>query len=207
MTETAGQFTMWFPDDPLELRLSANGRPQPGNRVRIGAPDSGEPLPAGAIGEIQMQGMTVTPGYFNRPEADAEAFTRDGWLRSGDLGTIGEGGVLRYIARLKELIRVGGENLAPAEVEQAIRDATGMQQVCVLGIPDARLDEVPAAVIVGATTADWPQVLRDLRHALAGFKIPKAVYRAQQFPLTATNRVQRAVLKDWIVSGKLERVA
>jgi len=201
MTETAGQFTMWFPDDPLELRLSANGRPQPGNRVRIGAPDSGEPLPPGAIGEIQMQGMTVTPGYFNRPAADAEAFTRDGWLRSGDLGTIGEGGVLRYIARLKELIRVGGENLAPAEVEQAIRDATGMQQVCVLGIPDARLDEVPAAVIVGDTTADWPQVLRDLRGTLSGFKIPKAVYQAQHFPLTATNRVQRAVLKDWIVSG------
>jgi acyl-CoA synthetase (AMP-forming)/AMP-acid ligase II len=207
MTETAGQFTMWFPDDPLEQRLSANGRPQPGNRVRIGAPDTGEPLGPGAVGEIQMKGLTVTPGYFNRPEANAEAFTRDGWLRSGDLGTVGEDGTLRYIARLKELIRVGGENLAPAEVEQAIRDATGMQHVCVLGVPDARLDEVPAAVIVGASDADWPQVLRELRATLSGFKIPKAVYQAPQFPLTATNRVQRAVLRDWIVSGKLERVA
>lgn len=207
MTETAGQYTMWFPDDPLARRLSANGRPQPGNHLRIGAPDTGEPLPAGSVGEIQMKGITVTPGYFNRPAADAESFTADGWLRSGDLGTLNDDGELHYIARLKELIRVGGENMAPAEVEQAIRDATGMQQVCVLGIPDARLDEVPAAVFVGTMTYDWTTILGRLATTLAGFKIPKAVYSAPQFPLTATNRVQRAVLRDWIVTGKLERVA
>lgn len=207
MTETAGQFTMWFPDDPLERRISGNGRPQPGNRLRIGDPDTGAPLPAGAVGEIQMHGATVTPGYFNRPEANADAFTADGWLRSGDLGTVNDDGELRYIARLKELIRVGGENLAPAEVEQAIRDATGMQQVCVLGMPDARLDEVPTAVVVGTHAADWPRVLLELRGTLAGFKIPRAVYSAPQLPLTATNRVQRAVLRDWINEGRLERVA
>ena len=102
---------------------------------------------------------------------------------------------------------MGGENLAPAEVEQAIRDATGMQQVCVLGIPDARLDEVPAAVVVGTLTGDWTAILGGLSTTLAGFKIPRAVYNAPQFPLTATNRVQRAVLRDWIVTGKLLRVA
>lgn len=207
MTETAGQFTMWFPDDPFERRISANGRPQPGNAVRIGDPDTGAPLPSGAVGEIQMRGATVTPGYFNRPQANADAFTPDGWLRSGDLGSVNDDGELRYIARLKELIRVGGENLAPAEVEQAIRDATGMQQVCVLGMPDARLDEVPTAVVVGTHAADWPRVLLELRGTLAGFKIPRAVYAAPQLPLTATNRVQRAVLRDWINEGKLERVA
>ena len=161
----------------------------------------------GEVGEIQMKGMTISPGYFNRPSANAEAYTADGWLRSGDLGELNEDGELRYIARLKELIRVGGENLAPAEVEQAIRDATGMQQVCVLGIPDARLDEVPAAVVVGCAGADWPRILNGLRGSLAGFKIPQAVYHAPQLPLTATNRVQRAVLRDWIASGKLDRVA
>jgi fatty-acyl-CoA synthase len=207
MTETAGQYTMWFPDDPLGRRVAANGRPQPGNHIRIGAPDTGEPMPPGAVGEIQMKGITITPGYFNRPEADADAFTPDGWLRSGDLGTINEDGELHYIARLKELIRVGGENMAPAEVEQALRDAIGVQQVCVLGIPDARLDEVPAAVIVGAPDCDMDAVLGTLRARLAGFKIPRAVYRAQQLPLTATNRVQRAVLREWIVAGKLDRVA
>jgi len=207
MTETCGQFTMWFPDDPFERRISGNGRPQAGNALRIGDPETGAPLPSGAIGEIQMKGITVSPGYFNRAAANADAFTADGWLRSGDLGSINDAGELHYIARLKELIRVGGENLAPAEVEQAIRDATGTQHVCVLGVPDARLDEVPTAVVVGSEVSDWPQVLAGLRGTLAGFKIPRAVYSAPQFPLTATNRVQRAVLRDWIVAGKLQRVA
>ena len=207
MTETAGQYTMWFPDDPLEKRLSGNGRTQPGNRIRIGSPDTGAELPPGAVGEIQMRGVTITPGYFNRPAANTDAFTADGWLRSGDLGSISDEGELRYIARLKELIRTGGENLAPAEVEQALRDATGAQQVCVVGIPDARLDEVPAAVVVGARDADWPAVMAVLRGRLAGFKIPKAVYAARELPLTATNRVQRAVLKAWIADGRLDRVA
>ena len=206
MTETAGQYTMWFPDDPLEKRVAANGRPQPGNRLRIGDPETGAQLSPQAVGEIQMKGHTISPGYFNRPQANTEAFTDDGWLRSGDLGTINDEGELHYIARLKELIRVGGENLAPAEVEQAIRDAAGIQHVCVLGIPNERLDEVPAAVIVGNVAADWPQVLAQLRGTLAGFKIPRAVYRAEQFPLTATNRVQRAVLREWIAGGTLERL-
>jgi fatty-acyl-CoA synthase len=154
-----------------------------------------------------MTGPTVTSGYFNRPDATASAFTNDGWLHSGDLGTITADGDLVYIARLKEIIRVGGENLAPAEVEQALRDACHVQQVCVLGIPDARLDEVAAAVVVGANGADWPAVLREMRTRLAGFKMPKSIYMADELPMTATNRVQRAVLREWIVGGKLRRVA
>lgn len=207
MTETAGQFTMWFPDDPLEDRISGNGRPQPGNRVRIGDPATGAPLEPDATGEIQMKGPTITPGYFNRPEETETAFTADGWLRSGDFGRIATDGHLVYVSRFKEIIRVGGENLAPAEVEQALRDACRARQVCVIGIPDARLDEVPAAVVVGAEISDWPTVLRDLRTRLAGFKIPKAVYVAGELPMTATNRVQRAVLKEWLISNRLERVA
>lgn len=206
MTETCGQFTMWFPDDPLDKRLSANGRPQPGNAVRIADPDREAVVERGAQGEIQMRGATVTPGYFNRPDATAAAFTSDGWLRSGDLGMLTPDNDLVYVARLKEIIRVGGENLAPAEVEQALRDACGVSQVCVLGVPDARLDEVAAAVVVGPVNADWPSVLARMRERLAGFKMPKSVYMAQALPMTATNRVQRAVLREWIVAGKLDRV-
>lgn len=207
MTETCGQFTMWFPDDAQEKRLSANGRPQAGNRVRVADPVSGTVLPAGGTGEIQMHGPTITPGYFNRPDATAAAFTADGWLRSGDLGRIGAEGELVYIARLKEIVRVGGENLAPAEVEQALRDACMLQQVCVLGIPDTRLDEVPVAVVVGVPGADWPGVLQTMRARLADFKMPKAVYTADELPMTATNRVRREVLRGWIAEGRLTRVA
>jgi acyl-CoA synthetase (AMP-forming)/AMP-acid ligase II len=88
-----------------------------------------------------------------------------------------------------------------------LRDTCRVQQVCVLGIPDARLDEVAAAVVVGAQRADWPEVLREMRVRLAGFKMPKSIYTADELPMTATNRVQRAVLREWIVGGKLTRVA
>src|SRR5258708_37215743 len=93
------------------MRFGSTGRPTPGNQSST------------ADGEIQMKGPTLTPGYFNQPDATAAAFTADGWLRSGDLGTLTPEGELHYIARLKEIIRVGGENLAPAEVEQALRHA------------------------------------------------------------------------------------
>lgn len=207
MTETCGQFTMWFPDEPLERRIAANGRPQPGNRVRIADPASGALLAPGEVGEIQMHGPTLTPGYFNRPEATAAAFTPDGWLRSGDLGRLTPDGELVYIARLKEIIRVGGENLAPAEVEQVVRDACGVQQVCVLGVPDARLDEVPVAVVLGGNGVDWTAVTATLRSRLAGFKLPRSIYTSESLPMTATNRVQRATLREWIAEGRLQRVA
>lgn len=206
MTETAGQFTMWFPDDPLELRVAGNGRPQPGNGLRVADPDTLRALPHGATGEIQMRGLTLSPGYFENTAAQSQAFTPDGWFRSGDLGRIGEQGQLVYIARLKEMIRVGGENVAPAEVEQVLRDICGTASVCVLGVPDARLDEVPAAVLVRPDTSDWQGALAQLRQRLAGFKIPRAVYLADDLPVTATNRVQRATLRTWIEEDRLQRV-
>lgn len=206
MTETAGQFTMWFPDDPLALRLSANGRPQAGNLVRIADPLSLAPVAAGGTGEIQMRGATLSPGYFANPQAQAEAVTPDGWFRSGDLGRLGPQGQLVYVARLKEIIRVGGENMAPAEVEEALREVCGSSSVCVLGMPDERLDEVPAAVLVRPQVKDWPQAMVQLRQRLASFKVPRTVYLADELPSTATNRVQRAVLRAWIEQDRLVRV-
>jgi len=206
MTETCGQFTMWTPGDSLEQRISGNGRPQPGNQVRIANPESLEEVSLGDTGEIQMRGATVTSGYFANRAAQSLAFTEDGWFRSGDLGRIGEDGQLVYVARFKEMIRVGGENLAPAEVEQALRDICQTPQVCALGVPDARLDEVVAAVLVQPKFSDWPTVSAQLRKRLAGFKVPRAIYVADSLPITATNRVQRATLRDWIQSGQLQRV-
>jgi fatty-acyl-CoA synthase len=207
MTETAGQFTMWFPDDPLAQRVQGNGRPQAGNFVRIADPHSMEVVPQGETGEIQMRGPTISPGYFGNARARAEAFTDDGWFRSGDLGRIAELRQLVYVARLKEMIRVGGENLAPAEVEQVLRDLCQTPSACVLGMPDARLDEVAVAVLVKPQTTDWSLLVTQLRQRLAGFKVPRAIYVTDQMPMTATNRVQRATLRKAIESGQLDRVA
>lgn len=206
MTETCGQFTMWTPGDPLSQRVSGNGRPQPGNQVRIADPDTLTEVPQGESGEIQMRGPTLTIGYFENAEAQAQAFTADGWFRSGDLGRIGEDGQLVYVARFKEMIRVGGENLAPAEVEQALRDLCRTPYACALGMPDDRLDEVVAAVLVAPSVTDWSAVSAQLRTRLAGFKVPRAIYVADSLPITATNRVQRATLREWISRGELQRV-
>jgi acyl-CoA synthetase (AMP-forming)/AMP-acid ligase II len=104
------------------------------------------------------------------------------------------------------MIRVGGENLAPAEVEQALRDLCSTPQACALGIPDDRLDEVVAAVLVAPRVTDWKAISAQLRERLAGFKVPRAIYVADSLPITATNRVQRATLRERIARGELPRV-
>ena len=162
MTETAGCFTMSRPDDSRAARLAGNGRPIPGNTLRIVAPESSEVLEAGAEGEIQMHGSTLTPGYFRNPEATHQAFTADGWLRSGDLGRIEADGSLTYLARLKDVIRTGGENVSPLEVEEAMLDLPGVAEVCVTAAADERLDEVPAAVVTlhPGADPDWGTTAR-----------------------------------------------
>jgi fatty-acyl-CoA synthase len=206
MTETGGNLTMWFPHDPFEKRITGNGRPQAANRIRIVDPDSGAVRPAGEPGEIQMRGPTVTPGYYKRAEANAAAFTTDGWFRSGDAGTLSPEGELRYMARARDVIRVGGENVAPAEVEQALCEATGLKLISVIGVPDERLGEVAAAVALSSEKVDWPQVLDRVRSRLAGFKMPRQVYVTDAMPMTATNKIQRATLRQWIGQSRLTRV-
>lgn len=206
MTETGGNLTMWMPHDPLEKRITMNGRVQPWNAVRIVDPDSGAICAPGRPGEIQIKGPTLTPGYYNRPDATAAAFTADGWFRSGDLGTLTGEGELHYMSRLRDLIRVGGENVSPTEVEQALRDETGLKMISVVGIPDERLGEIAVAVAICSTGIEWGPVLERLRSRLAGFKMPRQVYLAKSLPMTATNKVQRAQLQQWIGQNRLTRV-
>jgi fatty-acyl-CoA synthase len=206
MTETGGNLTMWFPHDPFEKRITGNGRPQPPNAIRIVDPDNGEVCRAGQSGEIQMKGPTVTSGYYRAPETNAAAFTADGWFRSGDSGTLSPDGELRYMARQRDVIRVGGENVAPAEVEQALCEATGLKLISVVGIPDDRLGEVTVAIALSSDQVDWPPVLDKVRSRLAGFKMPRQVYVTDAMPMTATNKIQRATLRQWIAQNRLTRV-
>jgi acyl-CoA synthetase (AMP-forming)/AMP-acid ligase II len=206
MTETGGNLTMWFPDDPFEKRITGNGRPQPQNAIQIVDPETGALRGPGQPGEIQMRGPTITPGYYKRPEANAAAFTADGWFRSGDAGTLSADGELRYLARARDVIRVGGENVAPAEVEQALCEETGLKLISVVGVPDERLGEVAAAIALASENVDWRQVLDKVRARLAGFKMPRQVYVTDTMPMTATNKVQRAILRQWIAESRLTRI-
>jgi fatty-acyl-CoA synthase len=206
MTETCGNFTMWYPDDPLDKRIVMNGRPQPGNQVRIADPTTNTPLTPGEQGEVQMRGPTITQGYYKRPEANRAAFTEDGWFRSGDLGALTEQGELHFIARLRDIIRVGGENVSPVEVEMAFQALTGLKEFSIIGVADPRLGEVAALVLPQTAHGDWPAVLAELSKRLAGFKLPRHVYTAETLPMTATNKVQRATLQQWVRDGRLTRI-
>lgn len=206
MTETCGNLTMWYPDDPLEQRISGNGRPQAGNLIRIVDPESGNEMAPGTIGEIQIKGSTITSGYYNNPAQTAAAFTADGWLRSGDLGTVSPEGGLTYKSRLKEMIRVGGENLAPAEIEQVFRELAGSDNFCVVAKAHERLGEVPVIVAGASLAVDWPDILAQAKTRLAGFKMPRAVYRIEAFERTATNRIQKNSVQRELAEGRLERL-
>ena len=206
MTETGGNFTMWFPDDDLEKRIVLSGRPQPQNEIRIVDPATGNVLGPGQEGEIQMRGPTLTPGYYNRPEANANAFTADGWFRSGDLGSLTADQELHFRARLRDIIRVGGENVSPVEVEMAVQRQTGLKELSVIGVPDGRLGEVVALVVPDSAELDWPSTLGALARDVAGFKLPRQVWAAESMPMTATNKVQRATLQKWVQDGRLRRL-
>jgi fatty-acyl-CoA synthase len=206
MTETGGNLTMWFPHDPFEKRITGNGRAQPPNLIRIVDPESGAICAPERPGEIQMRGPTITPGYYRRPEANTAAFTPDGWFRSGDSGMLSLDGELRYLARARDVIRVGGENVAPAEVEMVLCEETGLKLISVVGVPDERLGEVAAAIALASDPVDWPCVLDKVRSRLAGFKMPRQVYLTDTMPMTATNKIQRATLRQWIGESRLTRV-
>lgn len=207
LTETTGNAVMWYADDPPALRYGLNGRAPHGSALRIAGTD-GQPLPPGEDGEIQIRGANVTSGYFCDREAERAAFTDGGWFRTGDLGRLTAEGALGFVGRLKDIIRVGGENASPVEIEQALLDAAPVRTACVVGVPDPRLSEVPAAVVImhDGQATDWPQVIAGMAGRLAGFKLPRQVYIADSLPMTPTNRVQKTIVRTWLAEGRLRRV-
>ncbi|MFN6955289.1 MAG: AMP-binding protein [Acetobacteraceae bacterium] len=180
--------------EPVEARIAGGAFPHPGVEVRI-AKD----------GEIQVKGWSVMKGYVGNPEATAAAFTPDGWLRTGDLGSIGADGRLRLAGRLKDVIRVGGENMAPAEVEEVLSTHPAVALAQVVGVPDARLGEVPVAFVQlrdgAAATAE--ELLAWLKPKVAGFRLPRRLWIVPEFEsigMTASGKVQKAKLREHALS-------
>lgn len=184
---------------PLERRLVCSGAPLDGVEIKIADLETGHSLPAGEMGEVRIRGH-VTKGYLKEPERTAEAMDEEGYLRTGDLGTLDGDGFLTYRGRLKEMVKTGGINVAPAEVEAVYGSHPAIDQIYVTGIPDSRLDEALAAVIVlsGEAIAESDLVAYG-RKELAGYKIPRH-YRfvaSADLPLTATGKLQRNRLAEF----------
>lgn len=182
--------------EPEEVRAAARMRIEPGIEVRIRDRETGAICAPNVPGEIQVRGWSVMKGYFDKPEETAAALDDDKWLSTGDLGLLDEDGRLEFIGRAKDIIRVGGENVAPFDVENTLHKHPAVKQAQVVGVPDARLTEVAAAFIIPAdgATATVDEILAWCRTAMASFKVPRYLMFVDSFEsvgMTASSKVQK----------------
>jgi fatty-acyl-CoA synthase len=206
-TEASGFISQSELDDSDEEKAATLGRPLPGVETRVVDPDSGTVVSPGVVGELEVRGPNVMVGYHDLPDETAEAFSADGWLRTGDLVTMDGGGVLRMVGRRKEMIVSGGENLFPVEIENALAAHPAVAQSAVVGVPDPRWGEAAAAFVrcLPGAAVDGAVLEGFLRERLAGFKVPRRWVFVESFPLTASGKIQKFVLRDRFVAGEEAR--
>jgi fatty-acyl-CoA synthase len=198
-TETYGNCAVTDAHDPLDLRLTTQGRPLPGMTIQAVDPDSGRALPPGEVGEFRVKGH-LTPGYYREPEPTRAAFDADGGFKTGDLGVVREDGRVSFRGRIKELIKTGGANVAPLEVEAVLMTHPAVQQAYVVGVPDRARGEVGVAAVElrqgAAATAE--ALTAFCRERLASYKVPARIVfrRAEELPRTATGKVQKRRLRE-----------
>jgi len=201
MTECAGAITCNEWDATLEQRVATCGAPLPGVEVRVVDPETGAELGADTRGELQIRGYGLFEGYYKDPAKTAETFTADGWLRSGDAGTIDADGMVTYLGRIKDMLKVGGENVAPSEIESHLSTHPAIKLVQVVGVPDDRLEEVPAAFVelVPGHALSEDEVIDYCRGQIASFKVPRHVRFVTEWPMSAT-KIQKFRLRDQLVA-------
>ncbi len=199
LTETGGNTAICWPHDPVDMRHDSDGTPNIGVEVKMIDPATGTTQPDGVPGELCVRGWNVMLGYFRDPEATARTIDADGWLHTGDMGVQLENGFIRWLSRLKDMIRVGGENLSPLEVEEVLIGHPAVAQSAVVAVSHPRLQEVPIAFVMlkpGAIT-DEADLAQHCRGLLANFKVPRRFVIVDDFPRTdATMRVQKAKLRE-----------
>ena len=173
------------------------GPPVPNVSVRV-VDAEGRPCATGQVGNIELKGPNVTPGYWRKPEKTREEFTGDGYFRSGDLGEMLENGYLRIVGRAKDLIITGGLNVYPKDIEERIDILPGVVESAVIGVPDADFGETVVAIIVakanGALTESG--VIAALKGEIANFKVPKRVHFVAELPRNPMGKVQKKLLRE-----------
>ena len=202
LTETGGNVAICTAADPTDMRHDSDGRPHDGLEVDIIDPQSGQRVADGTPGEILVRGWNVMLGYYGDPEATAKAIDTDGWLHTGDQGVRLPGGYIKFLSRLKDVIRVGGENLSPLEVEEVLMGHPGVREAAVVSQPHARLGEVPVAFIVPSTAGATAEELRTwCRGQLANFKVPVRFIFRDDLPRSSAvrGRVAKIRLREMLL--------
>jgi fatty-acyl-CoA synthase len=199
LTESYGYSTVTDADDPMTTCAETFGKPLPGNTIRIVAPDTGRILGAGELGEIRQRGH-IMAGYYKSPQQTADAFDEDGFFKTGDVGFLDQDGYLHFKGRLKEMLRSGGMNVSPAEVEDVLRMHSDIEEAFVTGLADSLRAEVVGALVVPRKNAELTeaQVIAHCRGLLAAYKVPRRVrfVSYNQLPLTTTGKIHRRRLQD-----------
>jgi len=198
LTETSGCTSLVSATDSVEIRHGSNGLPLPGIEIGVADLDDGAVRGAGHRGEIVVRGWNMMRGYFRNAAATRAAIGPGGWFHTGDLGEIRVDGRLVWICRLKDVLRVGGENVTVEEIEQVLAGHPAVQEAAVIGCPDTRLDEVPVAVVVvvdghGSALTE-SDVIEYCRHRLANFKVPRQVRFVDELPRTPTAKIRKTEL-------------
>ena len=197
LTECGGVVAFNAPDDPPEVWPTFSGRPFRGIEVQVRDFETGETLPAGGRGEIWCRGYNVFEGYYKDPEKTKECFDDDGWFNTGDIGHMDAEGRIGYLGRIKDMLKVGGENVAAVEIESYLQTHESVAIACVVGIPDELYMEVPAAFIELAPGASLTseEVIEFCKGRVAGFKVPRHVRFVTSWPLSAT-KIQKFRLRE-----------
>jgi fatty-acyl-CoA synthase/long-chain acyl-CoA synthetase len=204
-TELSPIICQTSPEDSKEDKANTAGRPLWNVEVRI-VDTSGTVLPIGQEGEIQARGYQTMIEYFEQPDATQQTLLEDGWLRTGDLGTMDERGYCKVTGRLKDMIIRGGENIYPVQVETVLMKHEAVADAAVFGVPDAHWGEQVAAAIrfrQGAAPCTAEQLKQHCRQHIAPHKAPEHWFVCDAFPLTGSGKVQKFRLKNWINEGDL----
>jgi fatty-acyl-CoA synthase len=198
MTEVGVAGLLSFLDSSEDDRCLGSGWALPGYEFKVIDPATGQSVPPGTMGELCCRGYAVMQGYYQKPEETANTIDPGGWLHTGDLAIMRDDGMVRFLGRYKDMLKVGGENVDPVEVEAFLLRHPAVQQAKIVGVPDARLSEVGAACVVlhpgASATAD--DLLGFCRGQLASFKIPRYLLFVKEFPMTSSGKVQKFRLRE-----------
>lgn len=203
MTETGAGIAIGYPEAPKEDTWLTSGYALPGIEFKVIDPMTGAPVANGQQGELCVRGYSLMQGYYKKPDETAKTITPEGWLHTGDLATQREDGSIRFLGRLKDMLKVGGENVDPAEVELFLSTHPSVEQVQIVGVPDKRLTEVACACVIPAPnhTVAQEDLAAYCEGKLARFKIPQHMITMDEFPMTASGKPQKVKLRSSAIAA------
>lgn len=198
LTENSPVMTQTRTDDPIEIKVSTVGRELPEIEVKIIDPETGKECPPDVQGEICCRGYSLMKGYYKNPQATAEVIDKDGWLHSGDLGVKTKDGYFKVTGRIKDMIIRGGENIYPREIEEFLYTMSGIKDVQVAGVASEKYGEQVGAFIIKKQDAAICEedVIDFCRGKISRFKIPKYVFFVENYPMTASGKIQKYKLRE-----------